>query len=215
MKNIILIMFLASIACLLHAQTVAVQQDKSNVLYVGMDNALTILADGYPATSLFVTTDNGTIAGSNGRYISHPDRSEVNMRITIQSKTTQGLKTISVQTMRALTISPQRPTLVGKHGGTISAAEIKTATGPMVVAEVRHQNMALPIVSFSVTIVRNGEIFTERVENGNGAQFSDNNKLVQFLQKLKPGDKLTIEKIKCKCPEGKLELLSDLNFAII
>jgi hypothetical protein len=48
---------------------VAIALDKMNVLYIGVDNPVTIAVPNVPADKVFVTIDNGTITGSNGKYL--------------------------------------------------------------------------------------------------------------------------------------------------
>ncbi len=48
---------------------VAVALDKMNVMYMGIENPLTIAVSGIPSNELEVRMDNGTITGSNGKYI--------------------------------------------------------------------------------------------------------------------------------------------------
>ncbi len=51
----------------------AVAPVKMNVLYLGVDNPMSIAASGYAASDLDVSIDNGTITGSNGSYTVRPD----------------------------------------------------------------------------------------------------------------------------------------------
>lgn len=54
---------------------VAIALDKMNVLYIGVDNPLTIAVPNIPSDQLIVMIDNGSISGSNGRYIAHVTQS--------------------------------------------------------------------------------------------------------------------------------------------
>ncbi|MFW6275775.1 MAG: M56 family metallopeptidase, partial [bacterium] len=70
-----LILFLA-IACVndgAKSKTVtAVAPVKMNVLYLGVNNPVTIVASGYDADELEVSIDNGNIRGDEGEYIINP-----------------------------------------------------------------------------------------------------------------------------------------------
>ena len=85
-----------------NAQVVAVQHDKENSLYVGENNALTIVAEGYPCKSLIVTINNGTISGGNGHYIAHPDTVSYNCIIYVKVKTPKGIKKLKDCPMKVI-----------------------------------------------------------------------------------------------------------------
>jgi N-acetylmuramoyl-L-alanine amidase len=48
---------------------VAIALDKMNVLYIGLDNPVTIAVSGYKAEDLIVSMKNGSIEGKNGKYV--------------------------------------------------------------------------------------------------------------------------------------------------
>lgn len=52
-------------------QPVAIAVDKMNVLYIGVDNPITVAVPGIPSDKLLIQSDQGTINGSNGKYVIH------------------------------------------------------------------------------------------------------------------------------------------------
>jgi N-acetylmuramoyl-L-alanine amidase len=50
---------------------VAIALDKINVLYIGIDNPITIAVSGYKSEDLIVSMNNGIISGKDGKYIAH------------------------------------------------------------------------------------------------------------------------------------------------
>jgi hypothetical protein len=54
------------------AQKVAVSADRNNLLYIEVDNPLTIAAESQSCKNIIVTTDNGIITGENGSYNCRP-----------------------------------------------------------------------------------------------------------------------------------------------
>lgn len=68
-----LVIFLAILSNIpLFAQTEAtavVAADKMNVFYIGVDNPISVAVPGIASDKLRVTVNNGTITGSNGKYI--------------------------------------------------------------------------------------------------------------------------------------------------
>lgn len=53
---------------------VAVALDKMNVMYIGVDNPVTVAVSCIPSDQLEVKMDNGSISGGNGKYIAHVQR---------------------------------------------------------------------------------------------------------------------------------------------
>ena len=51
-----------------------VAADKMNVLYAGIDNPVSIAVPGIPSDKIKVAITDGTITGSNGKYIVKPGR---------------------------------------------------------------------------------------------------------------------------------------------
>jgi GldM C-terminal domain len=69
MKSAGLISLFFLIAGLCNAQHISVANDKENILYVGISNPLTIVAENCPCNMLVVKTSNGKIIGSNCSYM--------------------------------------------------------------------------------------------------------------------------------------------------
>jgi hypothetical protein len=61
---------LMTLSCL--AQKVAVSTDRNNLLYLEVDNPLTIAVENKSCKEIIVTTDNGIITGQNGSYNCKP-----------------------------------------------------------------------------------------------------------------------------------------------
>ena len=50
-------------------QNFTVSADKMNELYIGVDNPISVTVENYSCESIFVTTNNGKISGSNCKYM--------------------------------------------------------------------------------------------------------------------------------------------------
>lgn len=77
-------------------QPVAIAVDKMNVLYIGVDNPITVAVPGVPSDQLLVHIDQGSISGSNGKYT---------IRVTTPGETT--IKVLTVRDDRKLLLSSQ------------------------------------------------------------------------------------------------------------
>ena len=81
-------------------QIVAVSADRNNILYLDMDNPITIAAENSTSQSLVVNIDNGEISGQNGLYNCRP-KSIGPAIITVSIKQDGKLKLIATKTFRA------------------------------------------------------------------------------------------------------------------
>ena len=77
-------------------QPVAIAVDKMNVLYIGVDNPITVAVPGVPSDQLLVHIDQGSISGSKGKYT---------IRVTTPGETT--IKVLTVRDDRKVLLSSQ------------------------------------------------------------------------------------------------------------
>jgi GldM C-terminal domain len=87
MKSFVLIINFIGACLFSNAQRVAVSTDRNNILFQEMDNPITIAAENASCRDLHVTTDNGTITGSNGLYLCKPERvGRAIITVTVKAK---------------------------------------------------------------------------------------------------------------------------------
>jgi gliding motility-associated protein GldM len=100
-----------------------VSPDKMNVLYIGVDNPVSISAPGVPKESIKVSFTAGSITGSNGHYTVKPN----NAPGTTAKFTVTGEKgmVLGASEFRIKRIPDPKPQFAGKSGGNTSAANIK------------------------------------------------------------------------------------------
>jgi hypothetical protein len=79
---VILLCFLGSIS---NAQVVAFAADKMNVLYVGLENPLTIVVENMDCKDVKIFTTNGKILRKGCKLLIVPDSIGIS-RITVQTK---------------------------------------------------------------------------------------------------------------------------------
>jgi GldM C-terminal domain len=72
MKTVFKTLLLSFLSTSSYAQTVAFAADKMNVLYIGVDNPLTIVVENIDCSKIKVVTNNGTIEGKNCYFIARP-----------------------------------------------------------------------------------------------------------------------------------------------
>jgi len=82
------------------SQRISIAADEENLLYVGIDNPITVAIENLSCKSIVVKTDNGEIKGNDGSYDWNP-RFIGMANITIYKKVNKDLKVIGKRSFRA------------------------------------------------------------------------------------------------------------------
>lgn len=101
-----------------------VSPDKMNVLYIGVDNPISVSAPGIARENLIVSGSGVSISGSGGKYnarVSSTGEATVNVSAKIGDKTQQ----LSSTKFRVKRIPKPTARVAGKTGGRISAAQLR------------------------------------------------------------------------------------------
>ena len=101
-----------------------VSPDKMNVLYIGVDNPISVSAPGIPHQNLIVSGSGVSVSGSQGKYnakVSSTGEATVNVSAKIGDKTQQ----LSSTKFRVKRIPKPAARVAGKTGGRISAVQLR------------------------------------------------------------------------------------------
>ncbi len=198
------------------AQAIAMQLDKINVLYLGVDNPVTVAVEGYPNDSIFLTTNNGTITGGNGHFIIRPEFPTTTMPVDIKAKTARGVKNLGYRTFRAKFIPTPVAYLQNRKSGNLSLSLVRSAIGPYAVDEGLTMDSRYRITRLTIAVVRNSSlIFSKTLKNENGVRFTDDEETRRIIQMLQAGDKLKLEEMTYSNPVKTCGTsLSPLEFVI-
>jgi len=176
-------------------QVVAVQFDKEMIAYLGY-NYITVAIEGYPHSSIKLSTNNGRIeaAGVKGHYIFIPSR-KGDAKIYVKNKTTKGIKLVDSIRIRVRGY-PATLSLVGNTSGEIQAKLLYLAIAPTATVEW-DGDANFPIIRFNITITRkDSEIFNKTYvgtkENGPRLEDSLSRKIFLTVQN---GDKIKIDSV--------------------
>src|SRR5687768_6948134 len=74
MVKILISLILTLTANVTFSQKVTVSPDMNNIVLLGVDNPLTIVAEKYPCKGLVIKSDNGEITGSSCEYLFRPNK---------------------------------------------------------------------------------------------------------------------------------------------
>jgi hypothetical protein len=208
-KNLFLLMCSLS-SVVLYGQRFAVSADKMNVAYIGPDNPLTVVAEGYSCEQLELSCSNGTITKSaNCEYNFRPVH-EGKTDITVKARTASGIKQIGVKIFRVKIIPSPQATIMGKSSGMMRTAMFKVQVGVLAKIENFDINSSMRITNFKVAFSREGQLLHSSTTTG---PYFDKATRDQ-MGILKPGDKVSITDIKAVGPDTMLRSLNDIEFTL-
>ncbi len=184
---------------------IAVEPVKMNVFYLGLDNPIKVAASGYEASDLTVTIDNGRIYGENGEYIIRPFRPGSAI-VTVSSNG----KEIQKTTFRVKLVPNPVAMIAGRNGGYVSKNEFLKQDKVLVMMADFDFDLNFEIVEFTVSSGAEAEYKPEFKSNSN--KITEAQK--ELIEQLLPGDKVYLQDIKCKGPDGSIRELEALTFEI-
>jgi hypothetical protein len=185
------------------AQTFSVAPIKMNVLYIGVDNPVTVAASTADDSKVTISVVGG------GATVSKLDAGLYNVRVSTQTNEctfnvyVDG--TLTGSTKFRVRLLPHPSATVGgfTSGATISADALRKQTGVGVSVMNSPFDVNYEVLGF--TLVLPGEKGAINTVECEGNVFSP--KAKEYLdQYAKPGDIVTIENIRVKGPEGRIKL---------
>jgi gliding motility-associated protein GldM len=195
----------------LYSQTgkqVLVSADKMNILYVGIDNPVSIVAQGITSDKLKVTMTNGTITGSNGKYIAKPVQGSISIiEVTTEIKPGE-IKKIGCDTFRIKRI-PDPITQIGNTTNTNLYSKEYLIKNPEINVLMNLPfDLKFEIISFTFLYKINNEIKDIMTINVTGNKFTQ--EIIAIINSQKTDSRLYFEDIKAKGPDGTVRVLSPI-----
>ncbi len=194
------------------APSLVVSPTKMNVFYRGVDNPVSVSVSGYSNKDISATATNGTLTKSADGYIMRPGKdAEATIGATVTNpdgtkKAMPGMK------FRVKNVPSPRPYFGGKSvdDETIKKTELTAAAGVIAKMIDFEFDLKFDIVEYKVTMIVGG---TPIEKIAKGAAVSGDMK--EMFQKAKPGQKVFIEGIKARGPDGSTRNLGSLSFKVV
>lgn len=182
---------------------VAVSADKMNVLYIGVDNPLTITA-GVGAEKVNATFSGGTISRVSGpKWIAKPKTpGEHNINVVVDGKSTP-IK------YRVKYLPDPAAFVANKRGGPIPASDLKAQGG--VIARLIDSDFeaAFKVTSYTVGAV-GGKYPVYQTSNNDGNRWGG--AAATIINNATPGTSIFFDNIKVQGPDGKVRDLPQMSF---
>lgn len=180
------------------AQQVVVANLKLNVVYLGVDNPLTIAVANYSVDDIKVSVENGIIEGENGLYNWKPQKPGLAI-ITVAINENGTQKIVENVKYRVKRI-PDPIARVGKRYGCLGSFDFKTQSGVTAYIDNFDIDEKAKVKSYDVYIVRTGKD-PIKIKNY-GARF--NEEVLKIIQTLRTGDTVYIENIYALNPGDEI-----------
>ena len=197
------------------AQHTAVSFNTINILYAGIPNPITIVAENTNSNDVIVKTNFGKITPDENSGVSHYYY-ESDMpgmaTISVYVKTKNGLKKSNEFNCRVNAFPLPVVRLAGKKEGYISRAMLCVQIAPQAVLEGFFSSR-FAIIKFKVIVTRGSKIIFEKIlSDEHGVRFDDETKNV-FCYLVK-NDVVRLTEVVAKGPDGKNRTLNDLKLVI-
>ncbi|KAA2244701.1 gliding motility protein GldM [Chitinophaga agrisoli] len=193
------------------ASTTSISADKMNVLYIGLQNPISISAAGVPAESVNASINVGSIrkqgAGNYMVTVANPGRAIINVIANVDGKT----KSLGSKEFRVKMI-PDPVLKVGVNkSGTMKAADFKVQGGLRADLEnFEFEGVKYDVVSYRVGIEARGKDYVEG--EANSAYFPNN--VVGAVRSLRAGDQVYFDNVKVKGPDGIVRNMGNTSFKL-
>jgi len=181
-----------------------------NVFYRGLDNPVEVSVPGVPTDKLQVTMSNASKSGSNGNFKVRPGKGQtvsVNVSAEINGKNTNFGK----KEFRVKNVPDPKPYFGGKTGSdNIPRKNLLAAAGIIAKMENFEFDLRFEIISYQVSATIRGNVVEQMCK---GPALSSNAK--KIIAELKSGQKVYLEKVKAKGPDGTIRDLGTIALKVI
>jgi gliding motility-associated protein GldM len=193
------------------ASTTSISADKMNVLYIGLQNPISISAGGVPAEKVSAGINNGSMtktgAGKYSVVVTKPGTAMITVNGDIDGK----IKTLGSKEFRIKYI-PDPVLKVGmSRGPFMKAAEFKVQGGLRAdLEDFLFDGVRYEVVSYRIGIDAKGKDYAEA--DANSAYFPSS--VMPVIRALRAGDIVYFDNIRVKGPDGRVRDMPNVNFKI-
>ncbi|MBP7407399.1 MAG: gliding motility protein GldM [Flavobacteriales bacterium] len=194
------------------APTLVVSPTKMNVFYRGVDNPVSVSVSGYIDKNISASTTNGTLSKSADGYIMRPGKDAKAMISATVTNPDGTKKSMPGLEFRVKNVPNPQPFFGGKsiNDETIKKAELTAAAGVIAKMIDFDFDLKFEVVEYRLTMIVSGTPI-EKMTKGPAVSGD----MREMLAKAKPGQKVFIEGIKARGPDGTVRNLGALAFKVL
>jgi gliding motility-associated protein GldM len=175
-----------------------VSPDKMNVLFIGVQNPVSVSAPGVPKEKLHVSISNGSLSGSNGKYqatVSAPGEATITVSGELGGKT----QVLGSTPFRIKRIPDPKAQFAGKSSGATSAANLKAQDRLFAKLENFYFDLRFDVTRFTMYIMKPRQ--DAIILNSSSSELTPQMK--QALNTIGPGSKVVFSNIIATGPGGQ------------
>jgi hypothetical protein len=186
----------------------AIAPTNMNVLYLGIDNPLSIAVSGVPSDRLFVTSTNGIVRREGSKYIATPQQIGSAIIQVFAEVNGEKVATGSME-FRVKDIPEPLANIAGIIAGPISKKVLLEQKTVNVIIASFDFDVQFTVTGFKVSATIHGFV---REVSSKSSKITEEQK--NLFQELSVGDKLYIEDIKAVGPDGKIREMPPIPLTI-
>jgi gliding motility-associated protein GldM len=193
------------------AASLSVSATKMNVLFIGLDNPISIAAAGVPAESVSASISQGSLHKTGtGEYIARVT-TVGDANVSVSAKVGDAVKNMGTMKFRVMRVPDPVAEVGGSKGGRMSAAVFRVQQGVAATLENFYFDTKFVITHFTMGF--DGAGFTDYLEKQSGsALFTADMK--ELMQRCRPGTRVFIDEIRAKAPDGTTRNLPGIAFKL-
>lgn len=195
------------------APTLVVSPTKMNVFYKGIPNPVSVSLPGFKSEDIIPRISNGSISkgGEGGYTVNVKSGTEANISVTA-TLPDGSTKVVGPVNFRVKKIPDPTPSFArkGPSDNTVKKADFSNARGLVAKMENFDFEVNVKVASFKMVFVKDGNII-EKVSNSNKVT----SEMQANMKKVRSGEKVYIESIKVKMPDGTTRKVSNLSLKIV
>lgn len=189
-----------------------VSADKMNVMYMGVENPVSVSVPGIPNERLSVSITSGQLVPQgNGKFIAKGvtgTTALVNVSAKMENGETRNMGSIS---FRVKPLPKPYATFAGVSGGKVQTSMVKSAGGVIVkYAPDFDFQISAKVVSFKLEAQTRGTFADGGYSSGPGLT----DKMKGVINSLKKGDPIFISEIKAVGPDGVIQKLPEIGITL-
>lgn len=210
-KNGELKTFTAAGSYMVGASSLSVSATKMNVLFIGLDNPISIAAAGVPAESISASISQGSLRKTGtGNYIARVStvgKATVHVSAKVEGTT----KNMGAMQFRVMRVPDPVAEVGGQKGGRMRSAVFRVQKGVAAKLENFYFDTKFEITHFTMGFTGTG--FSDYLElQSSSARFTP--QMQELMSRCKPGTRVFFDDIRAKAPDGTTRNLPGMTFKL-
>ncbi len=193
----------------LFAQTeksVVISADNLKVLYFGIDNPISIAANGITNDKLDVSITNGILTGRNGKYIAKPGSGQISIIVVSTVNESGEINPISSDTFRVEKIPVPKAFIGYENSPGLYLSKDELLSNPEINVSWNFPfDLSFKILSFRFSYIENGDFISEKV---NGSKFTP--EIIDAIKRMDGGSKIYFDGIEAIGPDDAVRTLDPI-----